>query len=162
MGANAHTRFQHEKAPNAIFARLQRWAWLPEVPWVPEVDTCLICHFNRGVNVSQQGTYPRLSLRFSGGAQVGGVEIEQVVVFDALARPAPTLQVPDRLEQAASHQLGIGELQVLPSRQDGGIDRVLQDILTELGFGVSVRGCESWWGGGAGIGQLWAGSGLCP
>ena len=94
MGANAHTRFQHEKAPNAIFARLQRWAWSPEVPWVPEVDTCLIGHFKRGVKVSQQGTYPGLGLRFSGLAQVGGVEVEQVVVFDALTRRAAALQVP--------------------------------------------------------------------
>lgn len=89
---------------------MQRWAWSPEVPWVPEVDTCLIGHINRGGKVSQQGIYPELGLRFSGLALVGGVDLGQVVVFDALARLAAALQVPVRLEQTASHQLGIGGL----------------------------------------------------
>lgn len=38
-------------------------------------------------------------------------------------------------------QPGVRQTQGLPSRQDGGVDGVVQDILAEFGFHVAVHGC---------------------
>jgi len=65
------------------------------------------------------------------GRQVGGVEVEQVVVADAGFGRAAAQLVPDALEQAAGHQPGIGQPQRGQALEDRAVVRVAQRVLDE-------------------------------
>ena len=95
---------------------------------VPGVDPGLVLGFDRDTQILKTGVHPLANGRFALFAQVGAVEVEQVVILDAGRRFAPDLQVPDRLEKTTRHQPGVGQLQRRQSLQDGVVMRVLQRL----------------------------------
>lgn len=112
-----------------------------EVLLVPEVDPRLVAHLDRGVEIGEEG----------GGApdhdilglvgQVGGVEIEEVVVGDALAWVAAVEHVPHRLEEGAGREPPVGKAEVRAPGQHRHVDRVLLDAAEETGPLIHAGQC---------------------
>ena len=74
--------------------------------------------------------------------EVGGVEVEQVVILDMRFGRIARAQVPDGLEQAARDQPGIRQAQKGQLPQDALVVAVLQGVPDEGIRGDGARRCR--------------------
>ncbi|AEK60750.1 hypothetical protein CFU_0918 [Collimonas fungivorans Ter331] len=125
--ANADTGSWNKEAVNAVACATQRLARMTEVRLVPEMHPRLVRCFNLHSQVGQRIINTCLHIPFGRLAQIVGIEVKQIIVFDIRFWCTAGLQIPDRLEEAPRDQPRIRERQGIPAIEDNAIAVVGQD-----------------------------------
>ena len=121
----------HQEAVDAVARAQRRRVAGAEIVRIPGVDPGLVLGLDGDGQPREVPPHPFVDTMLRFGRQVGGVEVEQVVVADAGLRRPSALQVPDALEQAAGHQPGIGQRQRRQAGEERAVVRVAQRVLDE-------------------------------